>query len=98
MLVYNPDQVSRDQLPSSLLDLAQPEWDGRIGFSPTETDFQPLVSTVIAEDGRDAAKQWLEGLKANGTTYDSNEAIIDGGQRRRARRRPDRALLLVPAP
>ena len=31
---------------------------------------------MIAEDGRDAAKQWLEGLKANGTTYDGNEAII----------------------
>jgi len=77
VLVYNPDQVSRDQLPSSLLDLARPEWDGRIGFSATETDFQPLVSTVIAEDGRDAAKQWLEGLKANGTTYDGNVPIIN---------------------
>ena len=34
---------------------------GRIGFSATETDFQPLVSTVIAEDGRDAAEAVARG-------------------------------------
>jgi iron(III) transport system substrate-binding protein len=77
VLVYDPAKVSPDQLPKSLLDLAKPEWKGRIGFSATETDFQPLVSAVIAEDGHDAAKSWLEGLKRNGTTYDGNVPIID---------------------
>jgi iron(III) transport system substrate-binding protein len=77
VLVYNPDRVSRDQLPAALLELGRPAWDGRIGFSPTETDFQPLVSTVIAEDGRDAAEQWLEGLKSNAETYDGNVPIIN---------------------
>jgi iron(III) transport system substrate-binding protein len=77
VLVYDPAKVRADQLPKSLLDLAKPEWKGRIGFSPTETDFQPLVSAVIAADGRDAAKSWLEGLQRNGTTYDGNVPIID---------------------
>jgi iron(III) transport system substrate-binding protein len=81
VLVYDPDQVSPDQLPASLLDLATPEWKGRIGFSPTETDFQPLVSTVIAEDGRDAAKRWLEGLKDDSTLYDGNVPIINAVER-----------------
>ena len=40
---------------------------------PTSSRWSPRS---IAEDGEEAAKQWLEGLKANGTIYDDNEAII----------------------
>ena len=76
VLVYNTDQLTPADLPASLLDLAKPEWKGRFGFPPSETDFQPLVTAVATLKGEDAAKQWLEGLKDNGKTYDNNEAII----------------------
>ena len=76
VLVYNTGQLTPADLPASLLDLAKPEWKGRFGFPPSETDFQPLVTSVATLKGEDAAKQWLEGLKDNGKTYDNNEAII----------------------
>ena len=75
VLVYNTGEVTPADLPASLLDLAKPEWKGRIGFAPSETDFQPLVTSVATLKGEEAAKQWLEGLQ-DGKTYDDNEAVI----------------------
>jgi len=76
VLVYNTDKLTAADLPTSLLSLADPEWKGKIGFSAAETDFQPLITAVTTLKGADAATTWLEGLKANGTVYDDNEAIV----------------------
>src|SRR5690606_26324651 len=35
VLVYNTDELSDGELPSSVLDLAAPEWRGRIGIAPS---------------------------------------------------------------
>ncbi|NUR05713.1 MAG: iron ABC transporter substrate-binding protein [Nocardioidaceae bacterium] len=77
VLVYNTSQVSQEQLPVSLMDLAKPEWKGKISFSPTGADFQAIVSAVLAEKGEAATKAWLEGLKANGTVYDGNNVVLE---------------------
>jgi iron(III) transport system substrate-binding protein len=69
--------------PASVRDLAKPEWKGRLGIAPSETDFTPIVTRMIKTDGADAAKAWLQGLKANAKVYNSNEdlsAAIDSGQ------------------
>jgi iron(III) transport system substrate-binding protein len=82
-LVYNTDQVQDPAFPTTISDQAQPEWKGKIGFAPTETDFQPLITAIIKTDGVDAATTWLEGLKANGQVYDSNESLaaaVDRGE------------------
>ncbi|HET7092831.1 MAG TPA: extracellular solute-binding protein, partial [Thermomicrobiales bacterium] len=76
VLVYNPAMVAEDQLPTSILDLAKPEWQGKIGIAPAETDFQPLVAAVSKIEGRDAAAAWLEGLARNAETYQGNTAIL----------------------
>ena len=55
-LVYNPARVPRSQLPASLLDLAQPQWKGKIAIAPTDSDFPPLVGAVIATHGEAAAR------------------------------------------
>jgi iron(III) transport system substrate-binding protein len=77
VMVYNTDKVSPDELPSSLTDLADPEWKGRIAFSPTGADFQAIVAGYLALKGEDATKQWLEGLKANGKVYDGNDVVLE---------------------
>ena len=77
VMVYNTDKVSKDELPTSLTDLADPEWKGRISFSPTGADFQAIVAGYLALEGEDATKQWLEGLKANGTVYDGNDVVLE---------------------
>ncbi|MFB7905707.1 iron ABC transporter substrate-binding protein [Kitasatospora sp. NPDC056076] len=69
--------------PASVLDLAKPEWKGRLGIAPGETDFAPVVTQVLKAKGEDATKQWLKGLKDNAKVYDSNEtlsAAINSGE------------------
>lgn len=76
VLAYNPSTLSAAELPASLLDLAEPAWKGKIAFAPTETDFQPLVTAVVKQEGEAAAEEWLRGLKDNADFYEDNEAII----------------------
>lgn len=76
VLVFNTDKVKESQLPTSLLDLAEPEWKGKVSFSPTGADFQAIVSAVLATQGEAATKKWLAGLKANGTVYDGNNVVL----------------------
>lgn len=76
VLAYNVDQVQPAQLPNSVLDFTAAQWKGRVGFAPTETDFQPIIATIAKLRGADAAQRWLTGLKANGKVYDSNETLI----------------------
>ena len=77
VLVYNTDRVQESQLPASLLDLAKPEWKGRISFSPTGADFQAIVAAVLELEGEEATKAWLEGIKANGKVYDGNNLVLE---------------------
>jgi iron(III) transport system substrate-binding protein len=63
-------------LPTSVFDLAGPQWNGKLGVAPGETDFSPIVSEIIKTKGKDAASTWLAALKANGKIYPSNEDLI----------------------
>src|SRR3954468_13545900 len=43
VLAYNPDLISESELPASMMDLANPEWQGKVGFPPGGADFQAIV-------------------------------------------------------
>jgi iron(III) transport system substrate-binding protein len=75
-LVYNTSKIKASELPSSILELAQPRWKGKVGFAPSETDFQPLVTAISKLDGVPAAEKWLKGLQANGKVYPDNETVV----------------------
>jgi iron(III) transport system substrate-binding protein len=75
-LIYNTSLVKPSELPGSILELAEPKWSGRVGFAPSETDFQPLVTAIVKLDGAAAAERWLKGLQANGRVYPSNETVV----------------------
>ena len=77
VLVYNTDKVTEDELPTSIMDLVDPEWKGRISFSPTGADFQAIVAAVLELEGPHATKKWLEGIRANGTVYDGNNVVLE---------------------
>ncbi len=76
VLIYNTGLVKASELPSSILELAQPKWKGKLGFAPSETDFQPLVTAITKLDGVAAAEKWLKGLQANGKVYPDNETVV----------------------
>lgn len=77
VLVYNPDLISEDQLPDSIMELAEPAWAGKVSFSPTGADFQAIVAAVLDLKGEAATRAWLAGLEANGTVYDGNDVVLD---------------------
>ncbi len=76
VLDFNTSMMREDRLPASLLDLAKPQWRGKIAFAPTDADFLPLVAAVSALKGQAAAVQWLRGLKANGQVFDDDEGVV----------------------
>ena len=75
VLDYNPSKISEADLPTSLMDLADPKWQGKIAIAPSDGDFLPLVSAVIKLYGKDKALAWLKGLKANAKIYDDDEGV-----------------------
>jgi len=78
VLVYNTRALSQAQLPASALDLASPKWKGKFGFAPSETDLQPVITSITRAHGRAAALAWLKGLKANAgsNVYPDNETVM----------------------
>ena len=76
MFVYNKDKLTQDQLPKSILDLADPSWKGRWAASPAGADFQAIVGGMLALKGEAATLQWLKGMKANFTAYRGNSAVL----------------------
>lgn len=72
ILAYNPELVSAEELPQSVLEVASPDWSGKIAFVPSSGEFLGQVAAVIRLHGREAAEEWLTGLKAFGATYTNN--------------------------
>jgi len=75
-LAYDPARLSQSQLPTSVLQLAQPQWKGKIAIAPTDSDFPPLVGAIISTYGRSVAQRWLAGLKRNAQTYQDEEGVV----------------------
>jgi iron(III) transport system substrate-binding protein len=76
VLAYNTGKIQASQLPPSLFDLAKPEWKGKIGIAPSDADFLPLVSAVLAMKGQEQTLQWLKGLKTNAQIFDDDEGVV----------------------
>ena len=81
VLAFNPRMIAADKLPASLLDLAKPAWKGRVAIAPTDADFLPLVEAVVLTHGREAALDWLRGLKTNASVFDDDEGVVAAVER-----------------
>ena len=76
VLAYNPTQVT--EVPDTVRDLVKPEWNGKVGYAPTNASFQAFVTGMRVLDGDEATLAWLKGLKANNVkAYDNNIAVLD---------------------
>ncbi len=79
VLIYNPSLIKKSQLPTGVLQLANPKYAGKLAFAAGETDFQPIVTSVVKAYGEEAALKWLNGIKSNAGShiYPDNETISD---------------------
>lgn len=77
MLIYNPRLIARSQLPSSVMQLAGSKYKGKLALAAGETDFQPIVTSVLRAHGKAATLRWLTSVKANaaGHSYPDNETV-----------------------
>ncbi len=78
LFVYNKDMLNEAELPASMLDLANPEWQGRWGAAPAGADFQAIVSALLELRGTDATANWLAALKRNALPYRGNFEAMRG--------------------
>jgi iron(III) transport system substrate-binding protein len=87
VFAYNKSKLTAGQLPKSLLDLADPDWKGRWGASPSGADFQAIVGALLELKGEQATADWLKAMKENFKPYRGNSTVmkavnageIDGG-------------------
>ena len=78
VLVYDSEDVSPAELPSSVSELTAPSWRGRVGVPPGNASFQSFVTAYRVLEGDDAAADWLSGLVSNDVErYESNGAILE---------------------
>ena len=77
VVTYDPRQVQAAELPSSVFNLTEPRWKGRIAIAPTNGSFQSFVTAMLIATGEARTRAWLEGIKANEPkTYAANDLIV----------------------
>ena len=79
VVAYNTEALGAEDLPNSILEFTDPEWEGRLGWAPTNGSFQAFVTALRLIEGEEAAREWLEGIEANDPQeYENNLAILQG--------------------
>ena len=78
-MVYNTNELTRSELPTSIMDLADPKWKGKIGLAQGESDFFPIVVSIQRTYGTQAATKWLTAVKANAGSnlFPDNETLTN---------------------
>ena len=81
VLIISPDRVPNP--PTSVFDLVDPEWRGRVGWAPTNGSFQAFVTAMRQIHGDEATEEWLRGMIDNDVrVYPKNspqvQAVHDG--------------------
>lgn len=76
VFAYDKAKLKPEQLPKSLLDLADPIWKGRWAASPSGADFQAIVSALLELKGEQATTAWLKAMKENSVPYRGNSTAM----------------------
>ncbi len=81
VLIYNPSLIKRSQLPTHVVQLGEPRYKGKLAIANAESDFEPIVTSVLRAYGKARTLAWLKAIKANASVgnhiYPDNETIAD---------------------
>jgi iron(III) transport system substrate-binding protein len=76
VLVYNTQELTAQQLPTSVWGLANERWKDKIGISPTNASFQAFLGATIHLHGEARVRDWLRGLQANDVRFFPNNTTV----------------------
>lgn len=78
-LPYNTKRVSLEQIPDSVMALA--DSDLKIGWAPAYSSFQSFVTAMRVLEGEKATKAWLKGINRNAKKYAGELGVVMGVER-----------------
>ncbi|MDS0292676.1 extracellular solute-binding protein [Halogeometricum luteum] len=74
---YNTSALSNEDVPDSVMQFPESEaLAGAMGWAPTYGAFQAFVTAMRLIEGRDATRQWLQGMLDAGVTEYNNEFLV----------------------
>ena len=77
VVAYSTKYLKAEDVPSSVFDLTDPKWKGRVGWAPRNASFQSFVTAMRISVGQEKTEIWLRSMKDNGTkNYPKNTPII----------------------
>ena len=57
--------INESELPASLEDLTDPKWKGKLGWAPTNSSFQTMITGMRVLWGEEKTRAWLQDMLAN---------------------------------
>ncbi len=77
-IVYSPDRVSPDELPTTYEELAEPEWAGRVCLRDSSNVYtQSLVASLIENTGSDEALKVVSGWADNAEILPKDTIMLE---------------------
>lgn len=78
VIAYDSESLSAREVPDSVSELTQPQWNGKVAFAPGNASFQAFVTALRVIEGEDAADEWVAEMAANNPVRtESNGATLD---------------------
>ena len=82
VLVFNVDAIADDQLPASVFDLTDEQWNGKVAIPATNGSFIDWFTVFRDVHGDEVATQWLSDMVDNDAEYyPNNRAIVEAAGR-----------------
>lgn len=81
VIVYDPDQLTEDEVPDTVFELTDAAWKGKVGIAPSNASFEAFVTAMRVLEGDDRAREWLDGMAANDVQlFDNNVLILNAAE------------------
>ena len=78
VLAYSPERTVDTPWPTSVFDLTDPAYRGRVAWAPTNGSFQAFVTAMRIVQGESATESWLRGMIANDVqAYRNNTTMVE---------------------